>query len=60
MGHLAAGVCQGADCVLLAGLRRWQNGDLIMLYPPLIVNEANLAEMVAILTEAVYEALPVR
>ena len=37
-----------------------KNGDLIMLGPPLIVNEANLAEMVAILTEAVYEALPVR
>lgn len=35
-----------------------QNGDLIMLGPPLIVTEPQLAEMVGILAEAVREVLP--
>ena len=35
-----------------------QNGDVIMLGPPLIVTEAQLAEMVAILAAAVSEVLP--
>lgn len=34
-----------------------QNGDVIMLGPPLIVTEAQLVEMVAILTESVHEVL---
>ena len=34
-----------------------QNGDVIMLGPPLIVTEVQLVEMVAILTEAVHEVL---
>jgi adenosylmethionine-8-amino-7-oxononanoate aminotransferase len=35
-----------------------QNGDVIMLGPPLIVTEAQLVEMVGILAEAVQEVLP--
>ncbi|MEZ4593848.1 MAG: aspartate aminotransferase family protein [Chloroflexota bacterium] len=35
-----------------------QNGDVIMLGPPLIVNEAQLAEMTRLVTEAIWEELP--
>jgi hypothetical protein len=35
-----------------------QNGDVIMLGPPLIVTESQLAEMVGILAEAIGEVLP--
>lgn len=35
-----------------------QNGDVIMLGPPLIVTEPQLAEMVAILAEAIFEVMP--
>ncbi len=35
-----------------------QNGDLIMLGPPLIVTEPQLVEMVAILAQAIREVLP--
>lgn len=34
-----------------------QNGDLVMLGPPLIISEAQIEEMVALLTEAVVEVL---
>ncbi|MCP5093952.1 MAG: aspartate aminotransferase family protein [Chloroflexi bacterium] len=36
-----------------------RNGDLVMLGPPLIINEAQIDEMVAILETAVYAELPV-
>jgi hypothetical protein len=35
-----------------------QNGDVIMLGPPLTITEAQLAEIVGILAEAVHEVLP--
>jgi 4-aminobutyrate aminotransferase-like enzyme len=34
-----------------------KNGDVIMLGPPLIINEAQIEEMVSLLRQAVYEEL---
>ena len=36
-----------------------RDGDLIMLGPPLIVNEAQVTEMVGLLAEAIGKQLPV-
>lgn len=60
--HLAWAVWQRAfDNGLIIyesqGCADGQNGDLLMLGPPLIVTEAQLAEMVAILTAAVHAEL---
>jgi adenosylmethionine-8-amino-7-oxononanoate aminotransferase len=35
-----------------------KNGDVVMLGPPLIVTEADLIEIVAILRQAIYDVLP--
>lgn len=60
--HLAWGIWQRAFAKGLIvyysqGCADGKNGDLLMLGPPLIVNEGQLAEMVGILAEAVREEL---